>query len=110
MNTTYIIILAAVLIVCGFGIIAYIKSDEIKEWLNREDTKKKIRELCRIAEKLIVGTKMGQQRLEWVVKELRKYVPPSIRQYVTKEMLIKIINIVFDQIAVVTRDGSRKAL
>ena len=107
---TYILIGAVVLIVIGVVAIAYVKHKEIVAWLNSEETKAKIRELCRTAEKLIVGTKKGRERLAWVVNELRKYVPASLAQYITTEMLIKLINIIFDQIAVVTRDGSRKAV
>ena len=106
----YILIAGIALIVIGFVIVAYIKNREIREWLNSEETKAKIRELCRMAEHLIVGTKKGQERLAWVVEQLRKYVPPSIASYITTEMLIKVINIIFDQIAVIMRDGSRKAV
>ena len=63
-----------------------------------------------MAEQLIVGTKMGQERLKWVVAQLKKYVPDSIAGYITVDMLIKAINIIFDQIAVTMRDGSRKAI
>ncbi len=106
----YILFCGIALCVIVLAVVAYAKNKEIKAWLSKEETKAKIRDLCRMAEQLIVGTKMGQARLEWVVKELRKYVPPDIAKYVTKEMLTRVINIIFDQIAVVMRDGSRKAV
>ena len=110
MNKAYILFRGIALIVIGLGIIAYVKHAEIRAWLEDEKTKERIRELCRTAEKIITGTKMGQERLKWVVEQLQKYVPDSISRYITVEMLIKAINIIFDQIAVTMRDGSRKAI
>ena len=109
-SKTMVLIVGIVAAIVGLIMIAYVKHEEIKAWLNDEETKRKIRELCKMAEQLITGTKKGQERLAWVVEQLRKYVPPNIAQYVTTEMLIKIINIIFDQIAVVMGDGSRKVL
>jgi len=109
-NKAYILFIGLAFIVIGFGIVAFIKHEQIKAWLEKEETKAKIRELCRMAEQLIVGTKMGKERLAWCVEQLRKYVPPDIAKYITTEMLIKAINIIFEQIAVVMRDGSRKAV
>ena len=110
MESKLILIIAVAAVVAGFVVIAAVKRAEIKSWLDKEETKEKIRELCRTAEKVITGTKKGQERLAWVVEQIKKYIPPNIAQYVTTEMLIKVINIIFDQIAVVMRDGSRKAI
>lgn len=109
-NKTVVLAVGIVAAIVGLVIIAYVKHEEIKAWLNDEETKRKIRELCKMAEQLITGTKKGQERLDWVVEQLRKYVPPNIAKFVTTEMLVKLINIIFDQIAVVMRDGSRKAI
>ena len=109
-NKAYILFIGLAFIVIGFGIVAFIKHEQIKAWLEKEETKAKIRELCRMAEHLIVGTKKGQERLAWCVEQLKKYVPPNLAKYITTEMLIKAINIIFEQIAVVMRDGSRKAV
>ena len=111
MNNKAVILFAGLfLIIAGLCMIAIIKSAEIKAWLEDEKTKEIIRNLCREAEKLIVGTKKGQERLAWCVEQLKKYVPDYLARYITVPMLIKAINIIFDQIAVVLRDGSRKAI
>lgn len=110
MKSTYIVIgiIAAVAII--LIVLVWYRRDSIEKWLNSEETKELIRSLCRQAENIITGTKKGQERLAWVVEQLKKYVPPNIAKYITTDMLIKIINIIFDQIAVVMRDGSRRAI
>lgn len=112
MKTEWIVGIAIALMV--FLCYVIVKRNEISKWLELESTKEKIRQLCREAELIIVGTKKGQERLDWVVEQLYKRLPDGFETIVTKPflkaMLVKMINVIFDQIAVVMRDGSRRAV
>ena len=110
MRTEYIgIIVLAVAAVCLL-IFAYIKREEINAWLKDPENQEYIKKLCREAELVIIGSRQGLARLEWVAQHLRLYLPARLRRYVTAEMLKKVIHIIFEQIAVTMPDGSRKAV
>ena len=114
MKTEYIILIAAILIAAGLIAFAWIKRNALIEWLKKPETRELIARLCREAERVIIGTKQGAERLAWVVSMLYKYIPANIIPYIPQEMLynvlVKVINIVFDQIAVMLEDGTRMAL
>ena len=108
------IISAAVVAIIGLAVYAWIKRDELSEWLHRPDVRAKIADMCRQAEKVIIGSGMGQERLIFVVNMLYKYVPPNIAIFIPPEiavaMMKAIIHEVFESIAVTMEDGSRKAV
>jgi len=112
MKTEWIvgISIVAIVLVC----IVIVQRNEIAKWLSLDTTKEKIKELCRQAELIITGTKKGQERLDWVVNEIYKRLPDGLETIFTKPflkaMLIRAINIIFEQISVVFRDGTRRAV
>ena len=112
---TECIILAVVCIVVG-GLIAFawFKRAAFIEWIRKPETRETIAKLCREAEYVIVGSKLGQERLAWVVKMLYRYVPPNIIMFIPEEVAVavmfKMIQMVFDQISVILEDGTRRAV
>ena len=55
-------------------------------------------ELVNRAEREILGTKKGQERLGWVLESIRDLIPTPFRALFPKSMLIKIIQWAFDKI------------
>lgn len=102
----YIIAAAAVIIAA----IAIYKKERLAAWLNKEENREKIKALIRRAERWIVGTEQGQNRLSWVVGEVIKLLPAALQKNVDAEKIILIINLLFAQIRVKTPDGHTKAI
>ena len=110
MKTEYIGIAVLVVAAICVLIFAWIKRAEINAWLKDPEHQELIKKLCREAELVIIGSRQGLARLEWVAQHLRLYLPAALRRYVTAEMLKKVIHIIFEQIAVTMPDGSRRAI
>ena len=112
MRTEYIVALAVIAIILLCWVI--VERGKIAEWLSKESVKQKIADLCREAELIITGTKKGNERLDWVVDEIYKRLPENLTGLLTKPflkaMIVKSINIIFNQISVVFEDGTRRAI
>lgn len=107
MKAIFYIAIALAVVLIGF---ALYKRHEIIKWLNRPEIIRRIKQACVLAEEYIIGTKKGQERLEWVCEKVLSYAPPAIRAYITKEMLAKFVTMIFESIAVTMDDGTRKAV
>lgn len=107
--TTYLIyILAAVIITAG-GVMIY-KRQQLATWLNKEENQRLIKKLIKAAEAQIVGTKLGQERLYWVIGQIIKILPEAMQKTVNIDLMIQVINLIFEQIATRQSDGSLKAI
>ena len=108
-NTNLIvIILASVGVICLLTIL-FVKRKEVKDFLNSEACREFIKQACIKAEKEIVGTKKGQERLTAVCEAVLNFCPAGIKKYITTEMLVEAINEIFSTIAKKMEDGSTQA-
>jgi hypothetical protein len=98
-----------VIIVCLLYIL-YRKKAEVEKFLKDENTVAFLKKLIIQAEKEIVGTKKGQERLKFVVSRAYAFIPAGIKKFITDEMLINAINTIFHEIAVKMADGSTQAV
>lgn len=103
MENYYVILLAIAI----SGLVVYFKfARELKNFFAQDKTKKAIKAACVWAEENIRGTKLGQERLNYVCGVLAKLVPKALQKMVTQEKLVQIINVIFDEIKVEQEDGS----
>lgn len=112
MKTEYIVTIAIVAIILLCWVV--VERSKISAWLSKQSVKDRIADLCRQAEMIITGTKKGEERLDWVVNEIYKRLPENLTGLLTKPflkaMIVKAINIIFEQISVVLEDGTRRAI
>lgn len=106
MKTWVTLIICIAVIAAVMGLIVYAYREKISsDFFNDEKVKKAIKSLILAAEKYL-DSRTGQEKLAWVVERVTQMLPGYIRIYITDKMIIKVINIIFDQIAVVI-DGHR---
>ena len=74
------------------------------------DIKNRIKQLILLAEAEIVGTKKGQERLFYVCSYVWQFIPPSLKPFITVEMLVTVINMIFSELAEHMDDGSVKPI
>lgn len=103
------VIIGVCLVICAITILIK-KRKEVFDYLTSDEMKRKIIEFILKAEKDIVGTKKGQERLEWCCEQIIAVLPDSIKKFATKEMLVKVVNNLFETIAKRLDSGETKAI
>lgn len=103
-----IIVLTAVCL--RFIVLAVKKRNDILKFFNSVDIRNRIKQLIILAEHEIVGTKKGQERLFYVCSYIWQYIPPSMKPFVTVEMMVNVVNMLFTEIREHMSDGTTKAL
>lgn len=71
---------------------------ELQEFFEKENTKKAIKTLCKLADE-IIGSH-GGNKLAFVVGRVYELVPDYLQEVVTVEKLQEIVNAVYDEIKV----------
>ena len=71
---------------------------ELQEFFEKENTKKAIKTLCKLADE-IIGSH-GGNKLAFVVGRVYELVPDYLQEVVTVEKLQEIVNTVYDEIKV----------
>ena len=99
-----------VAIICEVISLIVMRRKEVIKFLISEETKQQIIKLILQAEKEIVGTKKGQERLEWCCEQIISMLPDKYKKYVSKEKLVEIINSLFETIAKKLDSGETKAM
>lgn len=96
-----ICLLSAVLI--GFSVLRIKKRADIKAFFERADIRNRIKELILLVEK-DMGTEEGYARLWRVCAYIWSFIPPSLKPFITVEMLCSVVQTIFDLLAE-KRDG-----
>lgn len=96
-----ICLLSALLI--GFSVLRIKKRKDIAAFFARADIRNKIKELILLVEK-DMDTEAGYQRLWRVCAYIWSFIPPSLKPFVTVEMLCGVVQTIFDLLAE-KRDG-----
>lgn len=109
-NVETIVIVALIAVGVAFAVVAIKKRNDIHNFFESVDIKNRIKQLIILAEHEIVGTKKGQERLFYVCSYIWQYIPPSIKPFVTVELMVNTINVIFKEIAVHMDDGTTKAV
>ena len=91
-----IVVLSALCI--GVIIIAVKKRHDIIAFFNREDIRNRIKQLIILAEKEF-HDKTGQEKLWKVCSYIWSFIPPSMKPFISVDMLVGIVNLIFDEIA-----------
>lgn len=95
MENWYILIAVAAAI--GLMLVIFNRK-RVAEFLRRADVQAEIARFCIAAEKYIVGTKKGAERLELVCDRLYSFLPPWAQAFVTRQMLVEAVQYVFERI------------
>lgn len=96
-----ICLLSALLI--GFSVLRIKKRADIKAFFERADIRNRIKELILIVEK-DMDTEEGYRRLWRVCRYIWSFIPPSLKPFITVEMLCNVVQTIFDLLAE-KRDG-----
>lgn len=96
-----ICLLSAVLI--GFSVLRIKKRADIKAFFERADIRNRIKELILLVEK-DMDTEEGYARLWRVCAYIWSFIPPSLKPFITVEMLCGVVQTIFDLLAE-KRDG-----
>ena len=102
----YIILICTAAIAACIRFVIYKHREEVKKALESPELKNEAKRLILAAERHITGTKRGQERLAWVIGALYTYVPPARKTYVKEADLIRIVNNIFNSIAIRLEDGT----
>lgn len=105
----FVLVLLLALIV-AIAVLAIKKRHDIIAFFKRADVRERIRQLILLAEKEIVGTKKGQERLFFVCSYIWGFLPPSMKSFVTVEMMVNVVNTIFTELAEQMEDGTVKAV
>ena len=90
---TIIVILSALCI--GFIIVAVKKRDDIKKFFERDDVRNRIKQLI-LSVEADLSTPDGYSRLFKVCGYVWSFIPPSLKPFITVEMLCNVIQGIFD--------------
>lgn len=96
-----ICLLSAILI--GFSVLRIKKRADIKAFFERADIRNRIKELILLVEK-DMDTEEGYARLWRVCAYIWSFIPPSLKPFITVEMLCGVVQTIFDLLAE-KRDG-----
>lgn len=96
-----IVLLSALCI--GFSVLAVKKRADIKKFFEQADIRNKIKRLILLVEK-DMNTEEGYQRLWRVCAYVWSFIPPSLKPFISVELLCKVIQDIFDLLAE-KRDG-----
>lgn len=115
-NVIYLIVAVAVI---AIGAIAYAfyKKKEIVAFLNKPETIAFIKKMIVAAEDAVIGSKVGKERLQWVIDKVIEYagaISPTIAKYLNSaammRLLIEVIQKFFDELVHLLPDGTRRAM
>ena len=76
------------------------------EYVSTEEFKESVHQVMVYAEELIVGNKVGHERLLYVCGWIHSHLPAALQKVVTTEMLAELVNELFEVYAV-SVDGSK---
>lgn len=94
----FLAILLLSLVCIGFVILAVKKRADIKKFFENADIKERIKQLILLVEKDL-QTESGERRLWKVCSYIWAVIPPSLKPYITVEILQKAVQTIFDILA-----------
>lgn len=98
------LLIAVLSAVCvGIIIVAVKKRADIKKFFEQANIRERIKQLILLVEKDL-RTEDGEARLWKVCAYIWAFIPPSLKPYITVEMLQKAVQVIFDLLAE-KRDG-----
>ena len=107
------IILVAMFLAFAFLTIYFVKKNGnaaellrlLKNYISTDAFKEKVHQVMAYAEELIVGTDKGQERLLYVCGWINNHLPTVLQPVITDEILVDIVNELFEIYSEKTADG-----
>lgn len=103
LNIEFIAICLLSALLIGFSVLRIKKRKDIAAFFARADIRNRIKELILLVEK-DMQTEEGFARLWRVCAYIWSFIPPSLKPFVTVEMLCNVVQTIFDLLAE-KRDG-----
>ena len=98
LNIEYIAICLLSALLIGFSVLRIKKRKDIAAFFARADIRNRIKELILLVEK-DMDTEEGYARLWRVCAYIWSFIPPSLKPFVTVEMLCNVVQTIFDLLA-----------
>lgn len=109
MEKYYILIAAAVAICAIWFFVRTVRGkallNKFYDYVSTDEFRESVHQMMVYAEELIVGNKLGQERLTYVCGWIHNKLPVSLQKVVTADMLVDIVNELFE-IYAVKKNGS----
>lgn len=98
LNIEYIAICLLSALLIGFSVLRIKKRKDIAAFFARADIRNRIKELILLVEK-DMNSEEGYARLWRVCAYIWSFIPPSLKPFVTVEMLCNVVQTIFDLLA-----------
>ena len=98
LNIEYIAICLLSALLIGFSVLRIKKRKDIAAFFARADIRNRIKELILLVEK-DMNSEEGHNRLWRVCQYIWSFIPPSLKPFVTVEMLCNVVQTIFDLLA-----------